>query len=185
MTENAHSKTTSPFEPFPDDPHLYYLTWLWHHYRKILVAKSRQMTVTWLFVGLSLWEALFKPSRLTFIQSKKSEDADATLDRAYTMYQRLPKFMREWQPLVADRKIECHMRFKKNRSHLWAIPQGADHARQYTCSGYFADEMAYQEEMDGVMGAVGPSLSKSGWFAGISSAAPSYFSLLVFDKANY
>jgi hypothetical protein len=184
LTENAHSATSSPFEPFPDDPHLYYLAQIWLREKRLLLPKSRQMTVTWLFIAISLWEALFFPSRLTFVQSKKEEDADATLERAQVMYDHLPKFMRDWQPISGGRKTFCHMKFKRNRSHLWAIPQGADHVRQYTATGYLIDEMAFQEEMEKVLAAAAPGLGPNGWIAGVSSAAPSYFQLLVFDKTS-
>lgn len=76
------------------------------------------------------------------------------------------------------------MRFTRNRSHIWAIPQGADHARQYTATDYFSDEMAYQIECEDVLAAVGPSLSKKGNFIGVSSAAPGEFEELVFDRAD-
>jgi hypothetical protein len=179
LTENVHSKTRSPFEQFPDDPHLYYLTQYWLRERYLLIPKSRQMTVTWLLCALYLWDALFHSSRLTFFQSKKEEDADETLERAFAIYQHLPKFMQHWQPA---KKTFCHLRFSRNRSHIWAIPQGAGHARQYTASGYLADEMAFQEEMDQVLAAVSPTLGTKGRFTGVSSAAPSVFELLVFDK---
>lgn len=148
-------------------------------YPRLIIPKSRQMTVTWLISALYLWEAMFFPSRLTFFQSKKEEDSDANLERVFTMYQRLPEFMQIWNPAV---KTYCHLKFKRSRSHLWAIPQGANHARQYTVSGYFADEAAFLEEMDTVLAAVGPTLGEKGKFTMVSSAAPSYFEMLVFDK---
>lgn len=179
QTENAHSTSRSTFERFPDDPHLYYLCMLWVIFRRLCIPKSRQMTVTWLISALYLWAALFHPSSLIFFQSKKEEDADQNLERAWTMYQRLPEFFRKWQP--ASRTF-CHVRFKRNRSHIWAIPQGADHARQYTATGYFSDETAFQEGVENVMGAVGPTLKEKGRFTAVSSAAPSYFEMLCFDK---
>lgn len=178
-TENVHSKSGQAFESFPDKPHLYYLTELWIRHPRLLVPKSRQMSATWLFCGLYLWESLFFPSRLTFFQSKKEEDANANVERAHAMYTRLPEFMQLWNPASLT---FCNLKFKRNRSRIWAIPQGAAHARQYTVSGYFADEMAYQEEMDLVLAAVAPTLGEKGRFTGVSSAAPSYFQLLCFDK---
>lgn len=182
MTENAHAKGSETFERFPDLPHLYYLTMVWFHYNRLIVPKSRQLTVTWLFVALYLWDALFHSSRLNFIQSKKEEDADSTLDRAEAIYDHLPLFMREWQPLTGGKKTYCHMRFQRNRSHLWAIPQGPDHARQYTCTGYLSDETAFQEGVDGLLAAVLKTLGERGRMTMVSSAAPSYFELLTFDK---
>jgi hypothetical protein len=137
------------------------------------------MTVTWLFCGLYLWDALFFSSRLTFFQSKKEDDADENVERAYTMYTRLPDFMKAWNP--ASRTF-CNFRLKKTRSRIMAVPQGADHARQFTCSGYFSDEVVYQEEVDKVLAAIAPTLGEKGRFTGVSSAGPSYFQMLCFDK---
>jgi hypothetical protein len=184
LTENAHHTSSSPFEPFPDKPHLYYLTWIWYYHQRLLVPKSRQVMVTWLFTALYLWDAIFHASRLNFIQSKKEEDADATLERAQAIYDHLPLFQRDWQPLAGGRKTYCHMRFKRNRSHLWAIPQGPEHARQFTATGYLCDEAAYQDGMESVLGAVNPTLGLRGRLTIVSSAAPSYFGMLVFDQAG-
>lgn len=179
LTEHVHGKEGEPFQPFPDKEHLWYLTQIWLLDKRVLVPKSRQMTATWLFCALYLWDAIFFPSRLSFFQSKREEDADANLERAWAMYNHLPKFMRLWQPA---KRTYCHIKFSRNRSHLWAIPQGAEYARQYTCSGYFADEMAFQIQMDEVLAAVNPTLGTKGRFTGVSSAAPSYFKSLCFDE---
>lgn len=146
----------------------------------MLVPKSRQVMASWLFVSLYLWDALFFPSRLTFIQSKKEEDADQLLERAWIMYQRLPEFIRLWQPAA---KTFCHIRFKRNRSHLWALSQGAEHVRSYTPTGVLSDEAAFQEDVDKVLAAVGPALGAKGRLTMISSPAPSFFKMLCFDES--
>lgn len=116
------------------------------------------------------------------MQSKKEADADASLERVQVIYDKLPKFIKDFAPLVQGRKTFCSMKNKSNRSHIMAIPAGADHARQYTASGYFSDEFCFQEEVENVMAALVPTLGKQGWFAGVSSAQASYGELLIFDK---
>ncbi len=137
------------------------------------------MTVTWLISALYLWDALFHSSRLTFFQSKKESDADENLERVWTMYSRLPQFIRDWQPAT---RTFCHIKFKRNRSRIWAIPQGPDHARQFTATGYFSDETAYQEGVESVLAAAGPTLKDRGRITMVSSASPSYFEYICFDK---
>lgn len=181
MTENAHFTSSTPYEPFPDEAHLYYLTKLWEKERFLIVPKSRQMTVTWLFCALYLWESLFFPSRFTFIQSKKEEDADEALERCWTIYQKLPLFMRNWQPLVGGKKTYCHMKFLRHRSRIWAIPEGADHVRSYTATGIFSDETVYQENVEAMMTAADPALGKKGRMTMVSSAGPGIFSLLALE----
>jgi hypothetical protein len=167
---------SNPYEAFPDKPHLFYLTKMFEKVQSLLVAKSRQLTVTWLFSGLALHHAMFHPARLAFWQSKKEEDSNATLERIHVMWQKLPDFMKAWQPC---KQTYCLLKFPRNRSNIRGIPQGADQIRQYTPSLVVSDETAFQEEVDKVMAAIAPTKPK---FVGISSAAPSYFQYMVLDK---
>jgi hypothetical protein len=150
-------------------------------HKRLLVPKSRQVTATWTIGALCLWEALFFPSRLTFIQSKKEADSNEILERIYTMYNKLPRFIRDFQPLIGGSKTYCKMRFKYNRSQLIAIPEGPDHVRGFTTTGIFVDEIAFHADVELLLAAIGPSLGKTGWFAGVSSAAPGYFELMIKD----
>lgn len=137
------------------------------------------MTVTWLFSALYLWEAMFFPSRLTFFQCKKEEDANANLNRAKTMHDTLPQWMKDWQPL---KNVYCANYFPRSRSKMLGVPAGAHHFRQHTATGIFVDEMAFTDEMEEVLAAARPALGEKGRFTGVSSASPSYFKQLVFNE---
>lgn len=178
QTEDAQN-TEAPFQPFPNHLHLQVLTKYWMTERFLLVPKSRQMTVTWLFSALYLWDAMFFPSRLTFFQNKKEDDAEANLKRTFTMHSRLPDWMREWQPI---KQTYCNLSFPRSRSEIRGVPAGAHHVRGFTATGVFEDEMAFTEECDEVLAAIKPALGKTGRFTGVSSASPSYFKQLVFDE---
>lgn len=178
QTEDAQNKE-NPFQPFPCDLHLQVLTAYWMKERFLLVPKSRQMTCTWLFSALYMWDAMFFPSRLTFFQNKKEDDAEANLKRTYTMHSRLPLWMQEWQPI---RQTYCNLSFPRSRSELRGVPAGAHHVRGFTATGVFEDEMAFTEDVDEVLAAIKPALGKTGKFTGVSSAMPSYFKQLVFDE---
>lgn len=178
QTEDAQN-SVNPFQPFPNDLHLQVLTKYWKNERYLLVPKSRQMTCTWLFAGLYLWDSLFWPSRMTIFQCKIEQDADANLKRLATMHERLPVWMREWQPF---KYTYCSGIFTRSRSEIIAVPAGAKHYRQRTLTGAWVDEAAFTEEMDEVMAAAKPALGKHGRFTAISSASPSYFKQLVFDE---
>lgn len=182
LTENAHSTSLSPFERFPDKAHLYYITRLWQVERLLIVPKSRQVMMTWLMVALYLHDAMFNSSRLTFVQSKKEEDADTALERAFTIYRYLPLFMRNWQPLTGGKKTFCHMRFSRNRSHLFAIPEGPDHARGETPTGFLSDETVFQDNVEKTLSGVMPGLGSKGRLTMISSVGPSVFQMLTFDS---
>jgi len=180
MTIDAHDQD-NPIKKFPDKYYLWVITKYWERYPRLLIPKSRQMTITWLFCALYLWESLFFRHKLTFFQSKKETDADENVKRSNIIHENLPLFMQEWSPVT---QTFCKLVFKKNGSEIRGVPAGADHARQYTSSGYFCDEMAFQPEVDLVMAAVGPTLTGGGRFTGVSSAAPSYFAQMVFDEVN-
>lgn len=182
MTEDTHNRS-KPFQPFPDSPHLYYLTQAWIHSPRLLIPKSRQMSVTWLFCALYLWEAIHFPSRLTFFVSKKEESAHDNLERVKLIYDKLPKFYRSYCPGVnkgGDPLTYCRFQLE-NRSKLIGVPAGPEQLRQYTASGIFSDEAAFQEQLKDSIAAALPTLGHDGRITMVSSAAPSHFGDLVFD----
>lgn len=176
-TENSHAEI-NPFQPFPDKPHLFYLTRLWETERRMIVPKSRQMSVTWLFCALYLWESMFFPSRLTVFSSKTEKDAIHLIQRTKFMHERLPKFIREMTPCIA---LQTELKFK-NRSTIHGIPAGADQVRGLTLSGVFVDEGAFQDQMKPMLAAAIPTLGKSGRITLVSSASPSFFQMLMEDQ---
>lgn len=181
LTENAHFKSSTPFEPFPNEEALYYVTRIWQVEPKTAWPKSRQVMMTWLFCCLYLHDFEFNPSRLNFVQSKKEDDSDEVLERAWLVYQKQPLFIRNWQPV---KRTHCLMRAERNRSRLWAIPEGAEHLRSYTGTGLLSDETVYQDDVEKMLTAAGPALGDKGKLTMISSAGPSAFEQIVFDKFN-
>lgn len=172
------SDEIDPVKLFPNKHHLHVIVWHWANYPVILVPKSRQMTVTWCICACYLWNAMFFPYRNIFFQSKKEDDANENCIRLIKLWERLPLWMREWNTV---RGVYCKVGFK-NKSRIFGIPSGADHARQYTASGYFSDEVVYQSETDKVMAALKPAIRNGGRYTGVSSAGPSYFGNMVLDK---
>lgn len=181
LTENAHFQGSSPFESFPDEEALYYVVRIWEMERKNAWPKSRQIMMTWLMCCLFMHDAMWNPSRLNFVQSKKEEDSDEVLERAWTVYQKLPEFMRLWQPA---KRTYCQLKFIKIRSRLWAIPEGAEHLRSYTGTGLLSDETVYQDDVQKMITAAGPALGTRGRLTMISSAGPSAFEGVSFDRLD-
>ena len=141
------------------------------------------MIEDWELGALYLHDAMFFPSRLNLIQSKKEEDADEVLERIFVMYDRLPAFMKSWQPLAGNRKTHCLMKFSRNRSRLIAIPEGPDHVRSLTPTGLFSDETVYQDDVEKMVAAASPALGDHGRLTMVSSAGPSYFENIAFDRS--
>lgn len=133
----------------------------------LLVEKSRQMMVSWVFAGLALWFTMFRPATKTFVMSKKEKDADALIDRIKSIYERLPKKLKDEFP--ADDFTYLNIKWSKQDSIIQGLAQGPDQIRQYTASLVIMDEAAFQEKAGKTWEAVKPSLVGGGKFVAIST----------------
>ncbi len=181
-TLDSHDSQT-PIKLFPNRPYLKQLTELWLDNPLIVIAKSRQMLVTWLFVCLYLWLAITRPGSLIFLQSKREEDAigNATaatglLGRTRFVLDRLPENLKP-EFKATQNKIQ----FPKINSTIWAIPQGPDIIRQHTATGILSDEMAFQYKAEETYTAAIPTIENGGRFTAISTAHPGFFQKLFLD----
>lgn len=134
------------------------------------------MLITWLCVACFLWDTQFKRGRLTFFQSKKEEDADRLVARAYFIWKHQPDWIKA---LFPAEHTYCHLKFKGSNSEIWGIPQGGDQIREHTSSGIFSDEMAFQADAEASYTGALPTIKGGGKFVGVSSANPGFFFYLV------
>ncbi|MBM3273873.1 MAG: hypothetical protein FJZ00_01875 [Candidatus Sericytochromatia bacterium] len=184
-TRNEHATTDDPYQPFPELDYLRHTLDVWQKVearpanRILLVAKSRQMMVSWVACAMVLWNCLSKKGKRVGWQSKKSEDADQMLERIYGLYSRLPEAVRQAHPL--ERK-EFLLRFPATDCNVHAIPQGPDQVRSYTWSLFVSDEMAFQKDDDEAYYALLPALGKVGMAVLISTAGPGHFEQLFADQ---
>lgn len=184
-----------PIKGFPDKEYVKILIDIWHNTNLLLVPKSRQMMISWLFVALYLWDTMFHEGRLTFFQSKKEDDADDLIKRAKFMWDYLPGFLKRYRK--GDELIElranpqnrglatfCKITFPDINSEIRGIPQGGDVIRMHTASGILSDEMAFQPEASDAYTAAKPTISgKHARFTGVSTAEDNtFFEEMVFDK---
>jgi hypothetical protein len=175
LDEDADTKNgEDPIKRFPsraDRPELYELAELWLNkegdpdQNRLVIDKSRQMMGTWVFVACDLWDTCFHKGVRTFFQSKKEKDAKNILERAWFIYQKLPKFLQ-----IQHQKLDTELIFPTLNSLIWAIPQGGDHIRSYTASNIFSDEAAKQPEFAEAMTASIPSIGKHGRLHALSTA---------------
>ncbi|MBL7197756.1 MAG: hypothetical protein ISS47_06620 [Candidatus Omnitrophica bacterium] len=169
----------NPIKKFPDKEHLKIICDYWHREPLILIPKSRQLMMTWLFVACYLWDTQFARGRLNFFQSKKEEDADRLVKRAYFIWQHQPDWIKNTFPAAYR---FCHLEFPQGSSEIWGVPQGGDQLRSHTASGIFSDEMAFQPEAESAYTGAKPTIDGGGRFTGVSSAHPGFFQYLVEDK---
>jgi len=175
-----------PKKPFPDRPYLRELTNLWLRHPLLVIAKSRQMLATWLMVGLYLWDTMMLTGRLTFLQSKREEDAVGNHTAATGLLGRARFILEHLHPAltVKYRATANKIEFPSRNSTLWAVPQGPDIIRQHTASGILSDEMAFQYQAEDAYTAAIPTIENGGRFTALSTAHPGFFQRLYMDQLS-
>ena len=91
---DATSGEWIPFDLWPaqEDAVLFFMI------NKLVAAlKARQVGLSWIVLGLTLWLMIFHPSATILIFSKREEESKYLLsdERLRGMYSRLPEWMRE------------------------------------------------------------------------------------------
>ena len=180
----------NPFKPLPLDakPYLEDVAELWLENRRMLIAKSRQVMMTWLFAAIFLWDAMFREGRLNVVVSRKEEDADKILKRIKTIYINLPQVLKDFAPTKKSPGNElgsyCRLEFK-NGSVIEGLSQDPNAIRSRTASNIFSDEMAFQERARDTYVAMRPSLGRKGKFVGVSTPnGKEFFYKLFHDSGN-
>ena len=154
---------SSSVKPFP--VHLEYTTEIWRELvtkQRVVIAKSRQMLISWLIACFCVWWARYKPNQAIYWQTKKWEDATAAIclpaggvkARCQFIEDNLPAWMR-----VAYKPIDGQMEYP-NGSIIKALAGGADQIRGKVASIVVEDEFAFAEDQDGVYTSVAPLIQK-------------------------
>lgn len=154
---------SSSVKPFP--LHLGYATGLWDLFeakQTLVVAKSRQMLVSWCLAAYCVWLARFHQHKGVYWQSQQWRDAVAMVcmpsggfqGRCQFIEQNLPGWLR--QPV---KESEGRIQYP-NGSIIEALSGGPDQVRGKTISLYVGDEFAYQTDQEGVYTAVSPLIQK-------------------------
>lgn len=198
MTNWAYTQDThdpeNAIKPFPQKEYIDILVKLWLKEKLLLVPKSRQMLISWIFTALYLWDTQFHENRLTFFQSKKEDDANELVKRSRFIWDREPKFLKryyedgQYKELICNphnhgEHVYCLMDFPQINSKIKGIPEGGDIIRMYTSTGILSDEMAFQPAAKEAYTAAKPTISGYGRFTGVSTPEDgTFFEKLIYDK---
>ena len=177
-TKDEHDKV-NPTKRFPNKEYLKIICDLWYKEPLLLIPKSRQLLMTWLFSACYLWDTQFQQGRLNFFQSKKEEDADRLIQRVYFIWENQAEWIKQMFPA---NYTFCHLKFPLGKSEIWGVPQGGDQIRSHTASGIFSDEMAFQPEAESAYAGAKPTIDGGGRFTGVSSANPGFFHYLIQNR---
>lgn len=153
-TKDEHD-IASPYKPLPDKDYLRLFAYAWVHEPLLVVPKSRQMMVTWLFVCIASWMVTFQNAQLIGFQSKKEGDADALLERVQTVLKGLPRD-RFYVPTISKKYAELSV--KERDSKIVAMSENPEGPRSHTFSWFFSDETAFQEYAEDAIRAVLPTV---------------------------
>ena len=159
-------------KPFPT--HLDYLRSLWQllvQHQCVVVAKSRQMLVSWAVAAFCCWWARFQANQAIYWQTQQWEDACAMIcqpvskpmGRCQFIEANLPEWMRQ------DLKPSEGCLTYPNGSAIYALPGGADKIRGKVASVIIQDEFAMQLEATGVYTACAPLIQKGAKFIAVST----------------
>jgi phage FluMu gp28-like protein len=175
----------NPVKPFP--VHLDYLklyTRVWQREKAVAVPKSRRMKLSWINIVLYLWDTMFHVGKHNAFVSKKEDDSDELVERAYFVYQNLDEAQIPKELRPKANKTFAFLDFPEINSKIQGFPSGADQMRQFTLSGMLFDELAFWDDAEDTYGAAIPTLEGGGRVTLISSVAPGYFKRVVYDELD-
>jgi phage FluMu gp28-like protein len=145
--------------------HLDYLQRLWDVFSTrnlVVVAKSRQMLVSWVVAAFAVHTARSRPHQAIYWQAQKSEDAvgmvcspeGAQQARCQFIEANLPEWLRQTIKPVEGRLVY------PNGSVIQALSGGADKIRGKTASLIVLDEFAHMQEQQQIYTSVAPLVQK-------------------------
>lgn len=177
-TFDSHDKENS-VKLIPDLPGLEFVTRTFEKEDKILVFKSRQVMISWLFACLTLWTALTHTGAQIFVQRITFEKACKLLKRIKFIYEHLPQELKQKDFSVK----EGVMIFPETNAEIYAVKQGSEQVAGETVTLLVCDEMSIQAEAYDSFVTTKPAVDGGGKFVGIATARDeSFFQYLYFDR---
>lgn len=126
-------------------------------HRLTIILKARQLGLTWLVLGYTLWLVLFHPAATVLLFSRRDDEAvDLLANRLRGMYDRLPAWLKV-RRFVVDNDHEWEL---SNGSRVLAFPTTAGDS--YTATLAVVDEADLVPDLDRLMRAVKPTIDGGG-----------------------
>src|SRR5574338_391410 len=173
----------APVKPFPI--HLTYVRQVWEvlsRDQRVVIAKSRQMMVSWCVAAFAVWWARHRPNQAVYYQTKAWEDAVAMISMPEGGFEGRCQFLESHLPAwlhVPYKASEGRIQYA-NGSIIQALAGGADKIRGKVASVIIEDEFALQDDQKGVYTAVAPLIQKGtkAIFVSTPNGTSNYFSTL-------
>jgi hypothetical protein len=138
--------------------------WLKNDYS--IINKSRQLGISTLAAGFSLWTMLFHKDKTVLCIATKQSTAVNMVDKVQFMYQQLPAWLRGKEKPDSNNKLSLKL---SNGSQIVASSAASDAGRSYAVSLLLIDEAAFIDGIDRIYTAIKPTISSGGGCIALSS----------------
>jgi len=129
-----------------------------------IILKARQLGISTLTAGYSLWMMTFHQDKNILVIATKQEVAKNLVTKVRVMHANLPSWLK--QKCVEDNKLSLRY---KNGSQIKAVSSGEDAGRSEALSLLILDEAAFIEKIDGIWAAASQTLSTGGQCIALST----------------
>jgi len=134
-------------------------------HRFSIINKSRQLGISTLTAGYSLWLMLFNKDKTILCLATKQETAKGMVEKVQFMYNNLPTWLRGNKP-ISDNKLSLKL---SNNSQIIATSAASDAGRSYAVSLLLMDEAAFIEGIDRIYTSIKPTIATGGGIIALSS----------------
>jgi len=129
-----------------------------------VILKARQLGISTLTAGYSLWMMTFHPDKNILVIATKQEVAKNLVTKVRVMHANLPSWLK--QPCVEDNKLSLRY---KNGSQIKAVASGDEAGRSEALSLLILDEAAFIDKIDSIWAAASQTLSTGGQCIALST----------------
>jgi len=129
-----------------------------------IILKARQLGISTLTAGYSLWMMTFHQDKNILVIATKQEVAKNLVTKVRVMHANLPSWLK--QKCVEDNKLSLRY---KNGSQIKAVASGEEAGRSEALSLLILDEAAFIDRIDGIWAAASQTLSTGGQCIALST----------------
>jgi len=131
-----------------------------------IINKSRQLGISTLVAGYSLWIMLFHKDKTVLCIATKQETAKGMVEKVQFMYNNLPSWLKGNQKPETNNKLSLKL---PNNSQIVATSAASDAGRSYAVSLLIVDEAAFIEGIDKIYTSIKPTIATGGGIIALSS----------------
>ena len=131
-----------------------------------IINKSRQLGISTLSAGFSLWTMMFNKDKTVLCIATKQETARGMVEKVQFMYDNLPNWLKGNQKPIANNKLSFQL---ANNSRIVATSAASDAGRSYAVSLLLVDEAAFIEGIDRIYTSIKPTIATGGGIIALSS----------------